>query len=145
MLINIIFDLDLQSTPQEIQEGGNYFETFMRGSHFFALVLSICRFDPTFLTWTILLCISMVIQCMFLLLFATGALDHGELTPYDLTQYGVIVLCCIWILRFVASFKAGCYGRFMTKGKRREADTSYSTYVVEIRSRKLYCSHITGI
>ena len=82
MLVNIIFDLDLESTPQEIEEGGNYFETFMRGSHFFALVLSICRFDPTFLTWTVLLCVSLVIQSMFLLLFATSALDHGEVTPY---------------------------------------------------------------
>ena len=45
------------------------------------------------------------------------------------------MLCFIWILRFVASFKAGCYGRFMTSGKRREADTQYSTYEKQLMQR----------
>jgi len=105
MLSNIIFDLDLQSNTIEIKEGGNYFETFMRGAHFFALVLSICRFDPTYLMWTILLCVSLFFQVLFLLLFALSAIDYGEIKPYDMTAFGVCVLCTIWLARCVASFK----------------------------------------
>lgn len=130
------FDVDVLSSEEQIEkEGGNYYEAIMRGCHFFSLCISICRFDPTYLLWTIILTTSMFVQALMLLLFATGTAGHGGLKPYNLTQIGIVVLAFIWLLRGVGSFNKNCWGRFMSGGRRRQRDVEQTAYEKQLRVR----------